>query len=142
MRLAPEAIERILDAWPVAHLATLGADGAPHQVPIVFARVAGRIWSPVDGKPKRSAALARLANVRRDPRVSLLLDHWDADWTRLWWLRIDGRARVVSGDEVDHAAIERALRVKYPQYASVPVFRGPVTLIEIEFERITTWSST
>jgi PPOX class probable F420-dependent enzyme len=139
MRLAREAIERILDTWPVAHLATLGPDGAPHQVPIVFARVAGRLYSPVDGKPKRGAALARLENVRRDPRVCLLLDHWSDDWTQLWWLRLDGRARVVTGAEVDLAATERALRAKYPQYAALPVFVSPPTLLEIEPMRMTSW---
>lgn len=140
MRLAPEAIERILDTWPVARLATLGPDGAPHQVPIVFARAAGRLYSPVDGKPKRGGPLARLENVRRDPRVCLLLDHWDSDWTRLWWLRLDGRARVVAGTDVDLSEIEPALRAKYPQYATVPLFTDPPTLLEIEVGRTASWS--
>jgi PPOX class probable F420-dependent enzyme len=139
MRLAPGAIERILDTWPVARLATLGPDGAPHQVPIVFARHAGRLWSPVDGKPKRGTQLARLENVRRDPRVCVLLDHWHDDWTQLWWLRLDGRARVVAGGDVDLTAIERALRAKYPQYAALPVFAGRPTLLEIEPTRMTSW---
>ena len=141
MPLARDALERILDTWPVARLATLDSGGAPHLVPIVFVRVAGRLWSPIDGKPKRGAALARLANVQRDPRVSLLLDHWDDDWARLWWLRVDGRARVVSGGDVDLAPIESALRAKYPQYARVAVFRGAPTLLEIEPIRIASWSS-
>jgi hypothetical protein len=71
--------------------------------------------------------------------VSLLLDHWDDDWTRLWWLRIDGRARVVGAEQVDTASIERALRAKYPQYAEVPVFDGPATSIEIEVARLSSW---
>jgi PPOX class probable F420-dependent enzyme len=142
MPLARDAQERILDTWPVARLATLDSGGAPHLVPIVFVRVAGRLWSPIDGKPKRGAALARLANVRRDPRVSLLLDHWDDDWTRLWWLRVDGRARVVSGAEVGLGPIESALRAKYPQYARTPVFHGAPTLLEIESVRVTSWSAT
>jgi len=141
MPLAAAAIERILDAWPVARLATLGATGAPHQVPIVFARVAGRLWSPIDGKPKRGSPLARVVNLRRDPRVSLLLDHWDDDWTQLWWLRIEGRARVVSAADADLPAIEGALRAKYPQYGRVPVFADPPTALEIECLRLASWSA-
>jgi PPOX class probable F420-dependent enzyme len=141
MRLAREAIERILDTWPVAHLATLGPDGAPHQVPIVFARLAGRLYSPVDGKPKRGAALARLDNVRRDPRVCVLLDHWSDDWSRLWWLRLDGRARVVAGADLDLSPIEHALRAKYPQYAALPIFTGSPTLLEIQASRTSSWSA-
>ena len=140
MRLPPAEVERILETWPVARLAALAAGGEPWQVPIAFARVGGRLWSPVDGKPKRSAALVRLEHVRRDPRVSLLLDHWDADWSRLWWLRLDGRARVVSGADIDLDAIERALRAKYPQYATTALFRGPPTLLEIEVTRATSWT--
>jgi PPOX class probable F420-dependent enzyme len=141
MPLAPEAVERILDAWPIARLATLDPGGAPHQVPIVFTRVGGRIYSPVDGKPKRAAELVRLANVRRDPRVSLLLDHWEDDWTHLWWLRIDGRARVIGAGDADLGGIERALRAKYPQYSRVPVFRGTPTLLDIDCVRQVSWSS-
>jgi PPOX class probable F420-dependent enzyme len=139
MRLPDAEVERILEHWPVARLAALGPAGEPWQVPIVFARVAGRLYSPVDGKPKRSAALARLRHVARDPRVSLLLDHWDADWTRLWWLRLDGRARAVAGARIELPAVERALRVKYPQYAEGALFRGPPTLLEIEIVRSASW---
>ena len=94
MELPPDATERLLDTWPVARLATGGADG-PRLVPVVFARAEGELWTPVDGKPKRGGELARLRRVREEPRVSLLLDHYDADWARLWWIRLDGRARVV-----------------------------------------------
>jgi PPOX class probable F420-dependent enzyme len=139
MRLPREAVEHILEHWPVARLATLRPDGAPHVVPIVFARAAGRLYSPIDAKPKRGADLARLEHVRRDPRVSLLLDHWDDDWQRLWWLRLDGRARVVTGRDADLAAVERALRAKYPQYASTSPFLEPPVCLEIEIARSASW---
>ena len=131
----PEAfVERLLDTWPIARLATLAADGRPHLVPIVFARRDGALWSPVDGKPKRSAALARLRHVERDPRVALLLDRYAADWRRLWWIRVDGRAEVVRGSG---AADE--LRSKYPQYRELPLFRGEPTWLRVEPARIASW---
>jgi PPOX class probable F420-dependent enzyme len=139
VRLPPAAVSRILDRWPVARLATLGEGGAPALVPIVFAYVAGRLWSPIDGKPKSGRELERLRNVRRDPRVSLLLDAYDDDWELLWWLRVEGRARACGSADCDLAAVERALRAKYPQYARLPLFSGEPRVLEIAIERAHGW---
>jgi PPOX class probable F420-dependent enzyme len=128
-------VERLLERWPVARLATVAADGRPRLVPVVFARHAGALWSPVDGKPKRRAALARVADIERDPRVALLLDHYDPDWRRLWWIRVDGRAALCGA--VD--AVEAGLRAKYPQYREVPLYAGEPRLIRIEPEASTSW---
>ena len=132
----PEAeIERLLETWPVARLATLRADGSPHLVPVVFARSGGVLWTPIDGKPKSPARLARLRNVERDARVALLLDHYAGDWTQLWWIRLDARATIVPGDD----AAEAALRAKYPQYRDVPLYAAEPLLIRIEPTRVTSW---
>ncbi len=132
MELPGPLSERLLDTWPVARLATLGPDGAPHQVPIVFARRGATLYSPVDGKPKRGGELARIRNARRDPRVSLLLDEYHGDWQRLWWLRVAGEARVVepADPELDREVADAvaALRAKYPQYERVPVL-GPAPVL-------------
>ena len=115
-----------------AHLATLRSDGAPHLVPICFALRADTVLSVVDGKPKRSQDLQRLANIEADPRVALLADHYeDGDWRRLWWVRADGRARVLdSGTPEAFDAVAR-LADRYAQYrADRP--NGPVLAIEVE----------
>lgn len=135
MTLSDAEIEAVLDAWPIARLATVSSDGAPHVVPVVFARAAGALWSPVDGKPKRGAALARIRNAAHEPRVALLIDHYDADWTRLFWIRVDGVASVVGAD----AGAETALRAKYPQYGTVPLYAGAPALVRIQIARITSW---
>jgi PPOX class probable F420-dependent enzyme len=114
----------------VARLATVRPDGAPHLVPVVFALDGDTVWLVIDEKPKRGRALQRLANVRSEPRVSLLVDRYDEDWKRLWWVRVDGRARVVEeGPELDHALgliVER-----YPQERESPP-RGPAVAVAIE----------
>jgi PPOX class probable F420-dependent enzyme len=113
----------------VAHLATIGPDG-PHLVPCTFAVEDGRIVSVVDRKPKRTTALQRLANIRADPRVSLLVDRYDEDWQRLWWVRADGRAAVVD-EGPDRDAAVTALVAKYPQYVrDTP--RGPAVIVEVD----------
>lgn len=143
MRLGGAAIARILAGWPVARLATLAPDGRPELVPIAFAESGGMLWSPIDGKPKAGRELGRARNLRHDTRVCLLLDHYDADWERLWWLRLDGRAQLVSGRGADAARAADALRAKYPRYATgaTPLFAGEPTLIRIEVLRRVGWAA-
>lgn len=141
MKLERAAIERILATWPVARLATLAEDGRPELVPVVFAASGGALWSPIDGKAKRGAELARVRNLRRDTRLCLLIDHYDADWTQLWWLRIEGRGAVVRADSAEARAAADALRAKYPAYASgaTPLFDRNPTLIRIDVEKSFGW---
>jgi len=143
MRLPTAATEHLLDTWPVARLATLAPGGRPHQVPIVFARVQGLLWSPIDAKPKAPGELARVRHLRANPAASLLLDDYSEDWSRLWWLRVDATARVVEPEDPDAdpaaAAAVAALRAKYPQYARVAVLREPAVLLELRPVRIASW---
>lgn len=126
--LDDDDLRRRLAAARVARLATLRADGTPRLVPITFALVDGLICSAVDEvKPKRSAKLARLADIERDPRVGLVADRYDDDWSSLWWVRVDGTAEV----QRDGGLRERALDVlaeKYPPYRAARP-RGPLVVI-------------
>jgi PPOX class probable F420-dependent enzyme len=116
----------------VARLATVGAGGAPHLVPLVFALEGDVVYSAVDHKPKRTTALQRLANVAANPAVSLLADHYDDDdWDRLWWVRADGVARVVDPASDEAALAVRALQARYPQYSGRPP-AGPVLAVTVE----------
>jgi PPOX class probable F420-dependent enzyme len=121
--------EQRLSRARVARLATVGEDGRPHLVPCTFAMVDGRIVSAVDQKPKRTTALRRLANIRADARVSLLVDRYDEDWTGLWWVRADGEAVVVEDGPERDAAVG-ALTQKYPQYLEQPP-DGPAIVVEV-----------
>jgi PPOX class probable F420-dependent enzyme len=124
----PEEQRALVAAARVARLATLRADGTARLVPITFVLLDGLVCSAVDEvKPKRSTRLARLADVRRDPRAAVLVDHYDEDWTLLWWVRIDGAAAVhEAGDLADRA--RAALAAKYPPYAATPP-AGPVLVL-------------
>ena len=105
---------RMLSAQ-VARLATIDPDGRPHLVPIVFVIHGETLYSAVDAKPKRSRRLRRIENARDRPDVTVLADHYEDDWSRLWWVRLDGRARVLdAGDEAELAL--RLLSEKYEQY--------------------------
>jgi PPOX class probable F420-dependent enzyme len=113
----------------VARLATVRADGRPHIVPCCFAVDGDIAYSVVDAKPKASLALRRLENMRMNPSVSLLVDHYTEDWTALWWIRLDGTASVVESGGVRDRALA-CLREKYDQYVREPP-PGPVISISV-----------
>jgi PPOX class probable F420-dependent enzyme len=126
-----------LTAALVARLATTDPDGRPHLVPIVFAIDGDTLYSAVDAKPKRSRTLRRIENARERPDVTILVDHYDDDWTRLWWIRLRGRARVLDGgDELEHAL--RLLAEKYPQYRDEPP-GAPV--LAVDLTEVRDWSA-
>jgi PPOX class probable F420-dependent enzyme len=116
----------------VARLATVDAAGRPHLVPFVFAVDGDVVVSAVDAKPKVTRELRRLQNVRANPRVAVLADHYDdADWSALWWARGDGAARVVAADSADGRAAVALLAARYAQYADAPP-GGPVLVVEVD----------
>jgi PPOX class probable F420-dependent enzyme len=131
------AARRRLSEARVARLATVSASGAPHLVPVVFALDGDTVYFAVDAKPKRTPHLQRLRNIAANPAVSLLADHYEEDWTRLWWVRVDG----VASEVEDPSRAGRALDLlagRYPQYRqSRP--QGPVVAITIR--SITGWEA-
>jgi PPOX class probable F420-dependent enzyme len=119
----------------IARLATVDAAGRPHLVPLAFAVTGNEIFSAVDAKPKRTTNLRRLENVRANPQVALLADHYDdSDWDALWWVRADGTARVLEAEDVEARSGLALLAERYPQYRVQPP-RGPVLAIAV-----TRWS--
>ncbi|HTK32316.1 MAG TPA: TIGR03668 family PPOX class F420-dependent oxidoreductase [Candidatus Saccharimonadaceae bacterium] len=130
----PDEMRRLVAPAHVARLATIGPSG-PHVVPFVFALKGDTLYSAVDAKPKRSPRLQRLENIARDARVSVVVDHFEDDWTKLWWVRMDGHARILEiGTERDRAV--NALRGKYVQYRKQPLDDA---VIAIDVERWTGW---
>jgi PPOX class probable F420-dependent enzyme len=141
----PDDLRTRFGAARVARLATVADDGRPHVVAVCFALDGETIVTAVDAKPKTTTELRRLANVRANAAVSVLVDHYDDDWTRLWWVRADGDARVLAEDEVtrgdERAAYERAvelLTAKYAQYRDAPP-RGAVIEIAVRTWRGWSW---
>ena len=135
---AREARARFASAR-VARLATADAQGRPHVVPFVFALVGDTVVSAVDAKPKRSTALRRLANVAANPAVAVLADHYEDDWTALWWVRGDGRGRVVDAASAEGRHALELLADRYAQYRAEPP-PGPVLAVDVA--RWSGWSAT
>jgi PPOX class probable F420-dependent enzyme len=125
-----------ISAARVARLATVGEDGAPHLVPVTFSLDGDRIVTAIDHKPKTTAKLRRLRNIKHNPKVSVLVDHYEEDWARLWWVRADGLAAIVEQEE-ERQPFLLPLIAKYPQYVDrIP--QGPVIVINVT--RYATWS--
>jgi PPOX class probable F420-dependent enzyme len=111
-------------------------DGRPHLVPVVFALAGDVVWTAVDDKPKRTRRLQRLRNIEANPAVSLLVDHYEADWSRLWWVRLDGRAAVHQLEDDGAESGLAALAEKYAQYGLRP---PPGPLIRVEADVWHSW---
>ncbi len=137
MRLSPNEIQQRLAGARSATLGTTDGTGRAHLVPIVFAYRDGVVYTAVDAKPKTTLRLRRIANIEQNPHVSVLVDHYEDDWDRLWWIRLDGVARIAQNGPLRDTALE-LLAAKYPVYADQP---PPGPAIAITVERIRSWSA-
>jgi PPOX class probable F420-dependent enzyme len=132
MRLDPVEAKARFIASPVLRLATAGHDGRPHVVPCTFVLdELGRLAIGIDNKPKSTRNLRRLRNISENPRVSAIADHYDGDWSQLWWARADGIAAVEQSG-TGHRARWQQLTGKYPQYRDQEL-DGPIILVTIEY---------
>ena len=135
---------RFLERHRVGHLATSGADGAPHVVPVCYALDEGALYFVADEKPKRrpARALRRLDNLRENPRAAVVVDDYDDDWSRLAYVLVRGPARILA-DAVEHAAALELLRARYPQYAAMSL-DDPVThpVVRLDPARVVLWRAT
>jgi PPOX class probable F420-dependent enzyme len=134
-------LQEKLKAARVARLATLDPRRSPHLVPICFTYDGSFFYSAIDRKPKRVAPsrLARLKNIKRTPRVALLVDHYREDWKTLWCILVRGNAKLVS-DPAERRRALRRLRTKYPQYRS-GMLAEDAPVLRITPLRVTTWGN-
>jgi PPOX class probable F420-dependent enzyme len=120
----------------VAHLATSGNDRRPHVVPITFAIDDRILYFAVDAKPKLTTDLKRVRNIVANPAVSILIDHYEDDWAKLWWVRLDGIARIVT----ESVEKERALDLLAERYAQYRTKRPPGPVVAVSIDRASGWS--
>lgn len=133
-------VEQFIQTQRVARLATVSAGGQPHLVPVVYAYDGAHIFIALDEKLKRVATdrLQRVRNITANPHVSLLIDHYDEDWTQLAWVRLDGIAEIMQSGEA-HARAIQLLREKYPQYQTMRLAERP--LIKITVQHSASWKN-
>ena len=125
----PATMRQRVEEARVGRLATVGPGAQPHLVPCCFVLSGDVLYSAVDAKPKVSRRLQRIRNLMANPSAALLIDHYQDDWSQLWWVRVDGSARVLSsGDEGARAL--HLLAEKYAQYVREPRI-GPVIAIDV-----------
>ena len=135
-------MEELLARARRAVLATISADGTPRLVPITYAFADGVIYTALDEKPKSVADphdLARVRDIVARPQVSVLVDHWDENWTKLAWLRLIGRASILESGAAEHAVAISLLRERYPQYADHRLEARPIIRIAVQHTK--SWSA-
>ena len=137
-RRISRSVSKRLKQARVARLATVGADGRPHVVPICFAADGEVFYTAIDRKPKRVQAerLTRVVNIEASGEVALVVDEYREDWASLWYVLVRGRARRVSGAQRTRAI--RMLRRKYRQYAE-GMLAEDALVIRIVARSVTVW---
>lgn len=139
--LAP-AVEAFLQTGRVARLGTADSAGQPLVVPVCYTFDGQHCYSAIDAKPKRKPGdqLTRVRNIRDNPRVCLVVDHYDEDWSRLRYVILQGRAELLTGGPELGRAVDLLLD-KYPQYRTMGLDRESGLIIKITPERVVHWSS-
>jgi PPOX class probable F420-dependent enzyme len=128
-----DAAERqYVESARVGRLATADADGRPHAVPVCFAFDGDDVVSPLDEKPKQvePIALGRVRDVRENPAVALIVDHYTETWNDLGWVQVRGQAVVEPPGNPGHVSAVGGLRAKYEQYADHALEDRPLLRIE------------
>jgi len=139
--MLPGEIEPFVRGGRVARLATLDRSGHPHMVPVCYATDGRAYYSAIDAKPKRTPPerLRRVQNIRANPQVALLIDHYEEDWRRLRYVLVQGQAELLA-EGAEFRSARELLLAKYPQYATVPLAE-PGLMIKITPERVVAWSA-
>lgn len=139
--LIPSSVRRLASAARVGHFATSNG-GDPGLVPVCFVFEGDTVYHAIDAKPKSvpGGQLARVRNLTANPSAALLLDHYEEDWHRLWYVLFRGRARVITGGEEHRRAIE-ALRRKYVQYRRAFRLDEDAIVIALDVRRLWHWRS-
>ncbi len=141
--------EEFLSGARIAHLATADAKGRPSVVPVVFILEGGEIYVPIDGKPKKNPRnLRRLRNIQENPNIAFLVDYYDEDWSKLAFIHIRGKARILNTQGATSAEIDllgrctRGFRKKYVQYGNVSLGEPEMVMIQITPESFSPWGVT
>jgi PPOX class probable F420-dependent enzyme len=121
----------------VARLGTVSRDSRAQLVPCCFALDDLVAYSAVDDKPKRTRRLSRLTDVAHNPHATLLVDHYDEDWSTLWWVRAAGPARIVE-DQAEHDRAVALLLAKYTQYFT---HRLDGAVLAVDLDRWRVWTA-
>jgi PPOX class probable F420-dependent enzyme len=130
---------RFLAERRIAHLATADRGAMPHVVPVCFVVAGTTLYVTIDEKPKRRPArLKRLRNIAENPQVSVLIDHYEEDWSRLGWVMLHGYAEILA-QGVEHDEAQALLRGRYPQLGAMQIGEHPV--IAVRIARVTSWGN-
>jgi PPOX class probable F420-dependent enzyme len=138
--LSEPQVSGFLAGARIGHLATVGTGGAPHNIPVCFWFDGARFYFAIDEKPKRRTGmeLKRMRNIAANPRVALVIDHYEEDWSFLAYILVHGRAQVVD-DPNEYLLALRNLREKYPQYRQMALVAEANPMVRIDVERVHVW---
>jgi PPOX class probable F420-dependent enzyme len=141
IKLTDKEIE-FIRSHRVARMATVDRLRRPLVIPICYYFNGMSIYTPIDKKPKQASSkeLKRIRNIIENPNVSLVIDEYYEEWSKLCYVIINGRAEIIkSGEEYNNSL--RLLCEKYPQYIDMKLSELNLPVIKIIPERIVSWGN-
>jgi PPOX class probable F420-dependent enzyme len=136
----PVSVAGFIAEGRVGRLGTADSSGQPLVLPICYAFDGESLFSAIDAKPKTQSGerLKRIRNIRDNAKVSVVIDHYDEDWTQLRYVIIQGQAQILT-DGPDFSRGADLLLGKYPQYRAMGLDRGTGLMIKVKPARVTQW---
>jgi PPOX class probable F420-dependent enzyme len=139
-------LKTIIDKAMVARLATVDSECKPHLIPVVFVYDNDCYFIPIDEKTNRSKPenLKRVKNIQQNPNVALLIDGYNEDWRKLYFIMIQGKASIIGGKESDqneHVLLEKAHKMlsgKYVQYQEIDIGHYIIMIVP---QKVITWKN-
>jgi len=133
----------LIDIARVARLATVDSENKPYLVPVVFVFDGKYFYLPLDKKTKKDKPerLKRVKNIQRNPNVTLLIDEYNEDWSKLHFIMIHGRARVIGKKSQHGQLLEKAHKLLYKKYCQYKKIGIGDLCIMIFPEKIISWKN-
>jgi coenzyme F420-0:L-glutamate ligase/coenzyme F420-1:gamma-L-glutamate ligase len=141
-------LKTIINKSRIGRLATVDLECKPHVIPVVFVFDNDRncYFIPIDEKTKRSRPenLKRVKNIQENPNIALLLDEYNEDWTKLYFIMIRGKGSILGGKKLEQnemLILEKAHKLlcdKYPQYKKIGIGKY---LIKIMPQKVVVWNN-
>lgn len=139
-------VKTIIDKARVARLATVDSECKPHLIPVVFVFDNYCYFIPIDEKTKRSRPekLKRAKNIQQNSNVTLLIDDYNENWRKLYFIMIQGKATIIGGKKLEQnelLLLEKAHKLlsdKYLQYQKIGIGEYVIMIIP---QKVITWKN-
>ena len=127
MKLTAEE-KNFVECLRVARVATVAADGVPHNVPVCPLFERNKIYFATERKARK------LRNIEANLNVTVVFDEYTEAWDYIRGVMFQGKARIVGAR--DFRQLRKKIYAKYSQYeSSSPIGERDSVIVQVTPER-------